>query len=244
MRNLLVYLAALGLLSGNEIFSSGASKSMAVAANGTITGTIKVAKSPGASKPIQMASDPKCVEVNKGKTVSKTDVIVNDKNQVADTFVYLSAGVDASKAPKAPSTPVVFDQKGCVYHPVVFGIRAGQPLKILNSDPTLHNVHSLAKVNKSDNFNNGMVQGQELTKSFKKPETMVKVKCDVHSWMVAYVGVMDHPYFAVTDQNGQFTIKDVPPGKYTLTAWHQKFDAKTAEVTVADGGSQTVDLSY
>jgi plastocyanin len=190
-----------------------------------------------------MAADPVCLKETKAAPVYKEDVVVNTNKTLANVFVYVKEGVKPGSAP-APTEAVTFDQRTCHYVPHVFGIRVNQTLKIVNSDPTLHNVHALPK--SSAPFNSGMpTQGQSIEKKFGKPEQMVKIKCDVHGWMHAYAGVMDHPYFAVTDANGNFTIKDLPPGEYTLEAWHEKLGTKTAKLSVAATDSaKSVDFNF
>jgi hypothetical protein len=159
------------------------------------------------------------------------DVIVNSNGTLKNVFVYVKEGVTGKH--EAPKDPVKFDQHGCVYTPKVFGIMVNQPLEIWNSDDTLHNVHALPK--NSPEFNLGMpVKGMKLKKSFTKPEVMVKIKCEVHPWMGAYAGVLEHPFYAVTGDDGTFTIKDLPPGQYVIEAWHEKYGAQTQNVTVGE----------
>ena len=136
----------------------------------------------------------------------------------------------------------MFDQKGCQYSPKVFGIQVNQPLEIRNSDSTLHNVHALSE--KNAQFNLGMpIQGMKLKKTFTKPEVMVKIKCEVHSWMHAYAGVLDHPFFAVSGDDGSFSIKNLPAGQYTLEAWHAKYGTQTQTITVKSA-DETQDLKF
>jgi plastocyanin len=184
---------------------------------------------------IKMDADPVCKKAN-ATPVAKGDVVVSGKGDLANVFVYVKEGAKKEAIPADKPAPMTFDQAGCIYHPRVFGVRTGQAIKILNSDPTLHNVHAMPKVNPG--FNMGMAtKGQSIEKTFTKPETMVRVKCDVHGWMLAYVGVMDHPWFATTDANGSFSIANLPPGEYTLEAWHEKLGTKTAKVTVTEAGA-------
>jgi len=143
------------------------------------------------------------------------------------------AGPAEKPAQPAPAAPVVFDQKGCHYEPHVFGIQAGQPLEILNSDDALHNVHALPK--NTQEFNLGMpIKGMKLTKTFTAPEVAVKIKCEVHPWMAAYAGVLDHPFYAVTGEDGSFSLKDLPPGEYVVEAWHEKYGTQTQTVKVPE----------
>ncbi|MEZ4749550.1 MAG: hypothetical protein R3B54_02665 [Bdellovibrionota bacterium] len=172
----------------------------------TITGKISYAKAAPKDKPIRMNADPYCASANKANPATDERVVVNSNKTLKNVFVYIKSG---AKKGSAPTKAVEFDQKGCVYHPHVIGVQVGQPFEIINSDSTLHNVHSMAK--KNAGFNMGMAtKGQKVTKTFSKPETMIKFKCDVHGWMTAYVGVVDNPYFAVTGDDGSFTLKDVP----------------------------------
>lgn len=177
---------------------------------------------------IRMSADPVCAQENKDRQVQKEDLLVSKDGGLKNVFIYVKEG--STLPPGAfPTTPVELDQRGCVYSPHVAGIRVGQKLKILNSDPVLHNVHSMAKLNVG--FNMGMAtKNQVVEKSFTKPEVMVKIKCDVHGWMNSYIGVLDHPYFSVSQADGSFSIPNLPPGRYTIEAWHEKLGIKTQAI--------------
>lgn len=208
----------------------------------TLTGKAAFEGPAPAAEQMKTDADPNCKMMHPNGLVSD-EVIVNSNGTLKDVFVYVKEGL-AGKTFDAPKSAVVFDQKGCQYSPKVFGIQAGQPLEIINSDNTLHNVHSLAKTNAA--FNLGMpIQGMKLKKTFTKPEVMVKIKCEVHPWMHAYCGVLDHPFFAVTNDQGLFEIKNLPPGEYVIEAWHQKYGTQTQNVTVAaDGDTKDVPFSF
>lgn len=194
-----------------------------------VKGKVAFEGTPPVMEKIKAESDPTCALQHPDGMASE-EVVVNSNGTLKHTFVYVKEGVTTKSA--APKEPVVFDQKGCHYTPHVFGILVGQPLQILNSDNTLHNVHALSKNSKE--FNLGMpIQGMKLTKKFDAPEVMVKIKCEVHPWMAAYAGVLDHPYFAVTGDDGSFEIKDLPPGEYVVEAWHEKYGTQTQNVSVA-----------
>ena len=184
---------------------------------------------------IKMDADPNCAAANSGDVYTET--VVAKEGKLANVFVYVK---NAPAGGKASTEPVVLTQKGCTYHPHVFGLQTGQEFTVRNSDPSLHNIHATPSIN--DDFNQSQpFEGMEMTKSFDKVEVMVPFKCDVHPWMSAYVGVLDHPYFAVTDADGSFTIDGIPAGTYTVEAWHEKFGTRTAEVTVeANGAAGTV----
>ena len=185
---------------------------------------------------IKTDADPKCKMMHPdGMTADQ--VIVNPNGTLQNVFVYVKEGLSGKKF-DAPKEAIIFDQKGCQYYPKVFGIQVGQPLEILNSDDTLHNVHALPA--NSQSFNLGMpIKGMKLKKTFTKPEVMVKIKCEVHSWMMAYAGILDHPFFAVTGDDGSAVIKDLPPGEYTIEAWHEKYGSQTQKLTVTDADQET-----
>jgi len=170
----------------------------------------------GTPKPeIVIPLTPTCGKINPGAPTTRHFVVSKDGG-LANVFVYIK---DAKKTdPKGEAT--MLDQVGCMYEPYVLGIVAGQKLKIHNSDPEMHNVHATPKINSEFNF--AQLKGQVNEKTFDKPEVAVRIKCDVHPWMFAYVGVVDHPFFAVTDKDGNFKISGLPDGKYTIEAFHQK----------------------
>lgn len=188
--------------------------SLPLAGAADITGKVKLKGTPKPEIPIQM--DANCGKLQP-KPVTTRHFVVGSDNGLANVFVYLK------NAPKTPATGEgpLLDQVGCMYEPYVMGVVTGQKFKVKNSDALLHNVHATPKVNKEFNFAQ-VSKGQVNEKSFDQPEVLVRVKCDVHPWMFAYVGVVDHPYFAVTDKDGNFTIKNVPAGKYTIEAMHLK----------------------
>lgn len=203
---------------------------------GNVTGKVNFGGTAPKAAPIRMAADPGCAKANTGKTPVDESTVVNSNKTLKNVFVYVKEGV--KNAPPADATPVTFDQEACLYHPRVFGIRPNQPLKIINSDAVMHNVHALPKTNTG--FNMGMAtKGQVIEKKFAKPEIGVKIKCDVHGWMLAYGHIVDHPYFAITDDKGAFTINNLPAGDYTVEAVHEKLGTKTAKLTVTDAGGTT-----
>lgn len=196
----------------------------------------------GASpKRINMSADPYCDQQHPGGAVTET-ISENDNGTLQWVFVYIKSGLPDAKF-AVPSEPVVLNQHGCQYSPHVFGVQTDQPLQIVNSDSTLHNVHARPKKNPEFNMAQPM-QGMKSSQSFPNPEIMVPVKCDVHPWMASYIGVLAHPYFAVTGEDGSFEIDDVPPGTYTVEAWHEKLGTKTMEVTVEPKGEATAEFSY
>ena len=160
-----------------------------------------------------------------------------------NVFVWVSAGLPAGQTYPAPKDPAVIDQNGCHYVPHVVGVMVGQPLKILNSDGTLHNVHGMPKKNPQFNFAMPKFVKQKET-TFATPETMIAVKCDVHPWMAGTVFVLDNPFFAVTGPDGTFTIPGLPPGDYSVDAWHEKFGTQNAKAKVDANGTATADFKF
>lgn len=189
----------------------------------------------------RIRQDRECAELNADPVLNES-VVVNDNGTLRNVFVYVKEGLgDYSFA--IPSEPVVFNQDGCVYTPHVFGIQVGQTLKIINGDPLMHNVNALANENRP--FNMGMPnQGDERERSFRVPELMLRIKCDVHAWMNAYAGVVDHPFHSVSDDTGSFSIGQLPAGEYVFEAWHEKYGTATETVTVTDGEAVSVDFSF
>lgn len=210
---------------------------------GTISGVVKIdAAKIRPARPVKMESDPDCVAKHSEPPTSERYVVDADKN-VKYVFVYIKTGLEGQTF-ESPKRPGELDQVGCAYVPRVMGLMVGQPLRILNSDRLLHNVHMTPKLN--EEFNKAMparVRKLPVPGSvFSQAEVMVPFKCDVHPWMTAYIGVLPHPFFAVSAADGSFAIEDVPPGKYTLEAWHEFFQGEVQQIEVADG-ALTVNFS-
>ena len=208
---------------------------------GTVTGKVNFTGAASPNEPISMNADPVCSSLHSEPVFTET-VITNSNGTLKNAFVYVKEGLEGKIFP-VPVTSVTIDQKGCQYQPHVFGIQVGQPLEIINSDSTLHNIHSLAMQSKQ--FNLGMpIQGMKLSKKFDKSEVMVKLKCDVHPWMNAYIGVLTHPFYGVTGDEGTFEIKGLPPGDYIIEAWHEKYGTQTQKVTVTDETPAQVEFTF
>lgn len=220
--------------------SAAAGPAAGAMGSAAVTGKMVFDGVPPPNEKIKMTSDAFCMKAHPGD-VTKEDIVVAADKGLANVFVYVKTGINGTYTP--PATPAQIDQKGCTYHPHVFGMVAGQSLDILNSDPTLHNIHALPE--KNEQFNLGMpVQGMKYTKKFDKTEVMVRIKCDVHGWMGAYVGVLPHPFFAVSAADGSFTIKDLPAGTYTIEAWHEKLGTQTQQITVGDKESKPANFTF
>jgi hypothetical protein len=213
---------------------------------GSIAGTVSFAGAAPEKSPISMTADPVCASAN--PDAHTEDVVING-DKVANVLVYIKEGKVGDKnfasysfAPG--SAPATLDQHGCHYVPHVLAVQVNQPFAVVNSDPTAHTVNVDAKQN--EKFNQGQSPGAApINKTFKRAETVIPVKCNQHPWMRAYVGVLPHPFFAVTDAAGKFEIKGVPAGTYTLVAWHEKHpQGLTQTVTVNSGAAATSDFSF
>ncbi len=205
-----------------------------------VEGAIRFAGTSPVRKRIKQ--DQECGVLHGDEAVLSEDVVVNDNGTLKYVFVYVKEGLGDRKF-TPPADPVIFDQKGCMYTPHVFGVQTGQTVKILNSDPLLHNIHALPEINRPFNF--GMPkQGDERERKFDKAEVMIKIKCDVHPWMLAYGGVVSHPYYSVTGDDGSFSLKHLPPGQYVIEAWHEKYGTQTQSVTVGENEVKSVEFTF
>ena len=204
---------------------------------GDIQGKISFDGKAPKMKSLRMDADPVCV-ANNTVVPRREWLILDENNGIKNVLVFVKESSNKSLEGEfnAPENPAVIDQNGCVYVPHVLGVMVGQKLDILNSDGTLHNIHALPKVNKE--FNKAMPRSKKrMTVQFDKSEAPFKVKCDVHPWMGAFIGVFDHPYFAVTNDDGSYVISGLEPGDYVIEAWHEKLGSQTANVTVGDSAA-------
>jgi plastocyanin len=225
MKNSSVLIAAIGLVAAVQLARAG-----------NITGTVTLAGTPPPEKEITpLKEDLTCGKLVQGMPTTHFYVVGPNKG-LADVVVMLKGITGKSTGASAPAAEL--DQMGCQYVPSILAIQTGQKLIVKNSDPVLHNVHTLPTVAGNEEKNVSQMAGSpELTFTFAKPENFLKFKCDVHPWMFAWVTVVDNPWFAVTDKEGKFTIKNVPPGKYTVVALHRKAapNGVEKEVEVKDG---------
>lgn len=191
---------------------------------------------------IKLPLDPTCGKLHAGETPTTTFYVVGPNKELGDVFVYITKGLEGKKF-TAPATAAVMDQKGCIYHPYVLGAQTGQQIEVRTDDPVLHNVHPTPTVKGNKEYNKAQLpKSAPIHFSWDNPEVFLRFKCDVHPWMFAYVGLVDNPYYAVTGKDGTFKIANVPPGKYTVTAYHRKGGKVTQDVTVG-GGNATADFT-
>jgi plastocyanin len=210
------------------------------ATTGSISGTIAFTGTPPKRVPIDMDMDMGCSLATKEPNLSEA-VIVN-QGKLQNVFVYVKDGLESYAIPK-PSQPAVLDQLGCRYVPHVMGLVAGQTLKILNSDSTMHNVHPVPQKNQQWNESQ-MPKGEPKERTFTNPELLLPITCNQHPWMKMYVNVVSNSFFAVSDADGKFTIQGLPPGTYTIAAVHEKLGTQEMKVTVAPKQNQTTDFTF
>jgi len=218
-----------------------ASSSAAAAPTGTasLSGKVSFEGTAPASEKVRLSADPKCAAMHKGG-LERTTIKVQDGG-LADVLVYVKSGLSGTYP--LPTEPALLDQKGCDYTPHMLAMRAGQPLKIRNSDDTLHNIHPRPTINAE--FNIGQPrQNMESTKQFDKPEVMIPVGCDVHPWMRAYISVLAHPFYTVSKDDGAFEITGLPAGEYEIEAYHGRLKSQTQKISVKDGEAAKLDFTF
>lgn len=209
------------------------------ATTSTISGVITFDGAAPKAQPIDMSQDPACVMGKVPPNFGEAYAV--KAGHLQNVYIYIKDGLGNYSYPAPP--PATLDQKGCRYVPHVLGLMVGQKLRILNSDPATHNIHSMAQTN--DGFNESQFPGSDaIEKTFTKPELMIPVQCNNHPWMKMYVNVSAHPFFSVSDADGQFTISGLPPGAYTLAAVHEKMGEKTMQITVGAKESKTAEFKF
>jgi hypothetical protein len=229
IRTFLVLLSILGL---SVVGAFGQS-------DGTISGKVTLTGAPPKSQVIDMSKQPECVKLNPKQQMTE-DTVTGPGNTLKNVVVFISSGAPATSS--VPATPVNLNQQNCHYTTRVLAFQVEQEVRITNSDPFSHNIHPMPVTNRE--WNKVQLKGSPpLSSSFSKPE-FIPVKCNLHSWMRAYFAVLETNHFAVTTEDGLFTLPDLPPGKYTVTAWHETYGTRSQEITVVGGHEQTVDFVY
>jgi plastocyanin len=207
----------------------------------TLRGTVKFAGKRPPAKVISMDAEEACQKLH-DKPVYAPEIVAARDGSLSNVFVYVKTGLEDKKF-EASNQAVVLDQRGCMFVPRVVALRVGQTLTVKNSDPVSHNVHPLPRNNYEWNQQQSP-QAADLQRRFARPEVMIPVKCNVHSWMRSNIGVVDHPYFAVTDARGEFEWKTMPPGEYTIAAWHEVLGEHEEKVSLGAGALEKVSFTF
>ena len=240
---LLAELAVLAASSHSSFAVKGAAGSEATKADGStgaIVGRVKFQGQLPQPARITMSADPSCAKLHPTPSVSQ-EFVTGQDNALGNVIVFVSDGL-GNRTFDVPTEAVAFEQKGCMYQPHVVALRANQKLKVVNSDNTTHNIHPIPANNRE--WNKAEPAGTTMEESFPREEIAIPVKCNVHPWMKSYIGVFKHPYFAVTGKDGSFQLPNLPPGEYTVEAWHEKLGTMTQKITVAAGETKTVDFTF
>jgi plastocyanin len=211
----------------------------------TVSGTVKWEGKAPKRRAIDMAAEKYCVNCyTDGEAPRSESAVVGANGEFANVFVYIKAdGLKGWKVPKGSATRTI-DQLHCRYIPHVIGVQTGDKLNVKNSDPIMHNIHANPKDGGSDWFNQGQPNKGDVFDTTVDQAGFFKMKCDVHGWMSAFICVVNHPFFAVTGEDGKFSISNLPAGSYTLIAWHEKYGQKETSITVGDGESKTASFSF
>ncbi len=208
---------------------------------GSITGVVQLDGAAPKMKTINMAAEPSCAKQHSSPATSQ-DALVGKNGALENVVVYLKGDFSHYKF-DAPQTPATITQKGCMYDPHVLVLETGQPLQVVNADPVTHNIHPLPKDNRE--WNESQPPGAPpLNQSFAHEEIAIPVKCNIHPWMKGYIAVFNQPYFAVSGKDGSFDLKNVPPGTYTLVAWHELYGTSEQPVTIGTKESKTVQITF
>ena len=210
------------------------------ASGAVVKGVVKIQGAVPKPMPIDMSADPKCVQAHPGGAMTN-DVMADSSGGLQDVIVYVSQGLGDAKF-EPPTESAVIEQKGCMYKPHVVAVRANQELKVVNSDPTTHNIHPSPNNNRE--LNQTQPPGVPFSMTFAREEIAIPVKCNIHPWMRSSIAVFKHPFFAVTGKDGSFEIGNLPPGSYTITAWHEKLGTSLQKITVGESETKTVEFVF
>jgi plastocyanin len=231
----LVVTAAVTALSLAAYIPAGAADA---AATGSLKGTAKFEGSALKPARIDMSSDPTCAKAHTTPATTE-DLVIGANGGLANVIVYVSDGL-GDRTFEPPQQPAVIEQKGCQYKPHVLALQANQKLDVVNDDATTHNIHPMPNNNRE--WNKTQPHGMPVEETFAREEIAIPVKCNVHPWMRGYIAVFKHPYFVVSDKDGNFDLKDLPPGTYTIKAWQEKLGTQSQKITV--GASETKTLEF
>ncbi len=240
-RKMLYFIAAIVAIPAARVLDLNAAPGTVGSPSATVTGMVKFLGEAPKPIPINMAKEPSCARMHSTPPTSE-EVVTGAGGTLSNVIVYVSEGLADADLP-TPKDPVIITQKGCTYRPHVIAVQANQPIQVVNGDSTSHNIHPLPINNRE--WNRSQPPGQPpFEESFAREEIAIPVKCNVHPWMRAYVAVFRHPYFAVTGTDGSFELKNLPPGTYTIQAWHEKYGSLREKLTVGTNETKRVEFAF
>ena len=235
---LVIVLTLMISVSSRQVVRAGSPPPTTNGDSAVIKGMVKFTGTAPSAKPISMSADPSCAKQHAGPVLTP-EVAADSKGGLQNVVVFVAEGL-GDRTFDPPAEPVVISQKGCLYQPHVLAIRANQPLEVVNDDPTAHNIHPTPANNRE--WNKAEQPGGKVEEAFAREEIAIPVKCNIHPWMRGYIAVFKHPYFVVTKQDGSFDLPNLPPGTYTIKAWHEKLGTTSQTITI--GANETKELSF
>jgi len=245
MRKHWLYIITLSTLAGCFLAAglprSGAAASGPAPAGAIVKGTVKFQGAVPKPTHIDMSADPKCVQARPGGGMTQ-DIEADAKGNLQNVIVYVSQGLPGDSKFDQPQESAEIEQKGCTYQPHVVAVRANQELKVVNADNTTHNIHPMPNNNRE--LNQSQAPGAPLSITFAREEIAIPVRCNIHPWMRSYIAVFKNPYFAVTGKDGSFEIPNLPPGSYTITAWHEKLGTSFQKITIGESETKTIEFVF
>lgn len=237
MKKVVVLIALMICIFPRQKMRAEPPSTAATSASG-IRGVVKFEGTVPKAKPISMAADPSCAKQHSG-LVPTSEIVTDSKGGLQNALIFISDGL-GDRTFEPPKEPAVITQKGCLYEPRVQAVQANQPIEVVNDDPTSHNIHPIPANNRE--WNKAELPGAKLEEAFAREEIAIPVKCNIHPWMRGYIAVLKNPYFAVSKADGSFDLPQLPPGTYTIKAWHEKLGTSTQTITI--GPNQTKDINF
>lgn len=237
---LFILLMNFALWTGLAFFARAGAAVPPAAVGASVKGIVKFEGTAPKPKAINMSADPSCMHQHASPAVTQ-QVMTDSKGDLQNVIVYVADGL-GDRTFDTPTQPVTVEQKGCMYQPHVLALRANQPLHVVNDDPTSHNIHPTPANNRE--WNKAEPPGASVDESFAREEIAIPVKCNLHPWMHGYIAVFKHPFFAVTGKDGSFDLGSLPPGTYTIKAWHEQLGTSTQTITVAASEAKQIGFVF
>jgi hypothetical protein len=235
---LLVSVAAICMSSGRSVKAGSPFAAASTVTGASVKGKVKFEGVVPKGHPINMAADPSCAKLHSMPAMTQ-DIVADNQGGLQNVVVFVADGLGGQNF-EPPTQPAVLEQKGCMYQPHVLAVRANQPLDVVNDDPTGHNIHPMPANNRE--WNKAEPPGSKMEETFGREEIAIPVKCNIHPWMHTYVAVFKHPFFVITGKDGTFDLSNLPPGTYTIEAWHEKLGTATQKITL--GTSEITNIEF